>query len=94
VELRWNLSWVLAKDVALTGTGVFLILSQVFSATPSDVLLVTGLALTIPSVAGHARAILGGSPAPPTGGPSSPSSPPPGPPPSLSTPPAGGAGEA
>ena len=37
-----------------------LILSQVFSRSPSDILLVTGLALTVPSVAGHARVLLGG----------------------------------
>jgi hypothetical protein len=51
---------------------MFLIVSQVFSATPSDILLVTGLALTVPSVAGHAKSLLDGH----TGGGSSPPSPP------------------
>jgi hypothetical protein len=80
---------VLAKDIVLTGTGVFLILSQVFAAHPSDILLATGLALTVPSVAGHAKALLAGTP--PTGGPSSPPSPPPGRSPSPG--PHGGTGE-
>jgi hypothetical protein len=75
--------WQILKDVILTGTGVALILSQVFSHTPSDILLVTGLALTVPSVAGHAGALLSGSPGP--GGSSSPSSPPSGPSPSGSS---------
>ena len=68
--------WLLLKDILLTGTGMALVLSQVFSPSPSDVLLVAGLALTAPSVASHAKAVLGGH----TGGSSSPPSPPPGPP--------------
>jgi len=79
--------WLLLKDIFLTGTGIALILSQVFSPHPSDVLLVTGLALTVPSVAAHAGSLLGGH----TGGHSSPPSLPPGPPASG---PSGGAGEA
>ena len=55
---RWELIWQALKDVILTGTGVALILSQVWSRTPSDVLLVTGLALTVPSMAGHAKTLL------------------------------------
>ena len=74
--------WLLLKDIFLTGTGIALILSQVFAAAPSDVLLVTGLALTVPSVAAHAGSLLGGH----TGGRSSPPSPPPGLPPSGSSP--------
>jgi hypothetical protein len=61
--------WAAIKDILLTGTGMVLILSQVFSHSPSDILLVTGLALTVPSVAGHATALLGGGH---TGGHSSP----------------------
>lgn len=56
--MRWNTPWTVVKDIALTGTGMAVILSQVFSPHPSDVLLVTGLALTVPSVAGHAGALL------------------------------------
>lgn len=72
--------WIFLKDVLLTGTGMVVILSQVLSSRPSDILLVTGLALTVPSVAGHATALLTKAPGTGhTGGPSSPSSSPPGP---------------
>lgn len=81
---RWDVIWQAVKDILLTGTGMTLILSQVFSSAPSDVLLVTGLALTVPSVAGHTKALLGGH-----GGHSSPPSSPDGPPPSGSSPPEG-----
>ena len=80
--------WSLLKDILLTGTGVAVILSQVLSARPSDVLLVTGLALTVPSVAGHATALISGH----TGAHSSPPSPPPTPEPLPSSQP-GGAGD-
>ena len=53
--------WQIIKDVLLTGTGLALIWGQVFSPHPSDLLLVTGLALTVPSVAGHAKDLLSGS---------------------------------
>ena len=78
--MRWSLSWLLIKDVALTGTGMFLILSQVFSRSPSDILLVTGLALTVPSVAGHATALMSGRTESPLSRQSSPPTPPPSPP--------------
>ena len=84
--MHWDSLWIAAKDVLLTGTGMVLILSQVFSSSPSDILLVTGLALTVPSVAGHARVLLSGP-----GSSSSPPSPPSGP--SPSTPPPGGTDE-
>jgi hypothetical protein len=58
--VHWDTLWTAVKDVLLTGTGMVLILSQVFSGHPSDVLLVTGLALTAPSVATHARTLLAG----------------------------------
>jgi hypothetical protein len=74
---RWQILYALVKDLALTGTGVVVILSQVTSAHPSDLLLGAGLALTVPSVAGHAGALLShggtGRSSPP--GPSSPPSP-------------------
>lgn len=79
--------WLLLKDILLTGTGMALVLSQVFVASPSDLLLVTGLAFTVPSVAAHAKTILGAG----TSGPSSPSPSSPGPPPSGHS--AGAAGE-
>lgn len=73
--------WLLLKDILLTGTGMALVLSQVFSPSPSDVLLVTGLALTVPSVAAHAGSLLAGH----TGGSSSPPPSPSGQPPSGSS---------
>ena len=78
--------WQLLKDILLTGTGMGLMVSQVFSARPSDVILVTGLALTVPAVAGHAGALLSAGRREPTGGHSSAASPPGGVPPSGSLP--------
>ena len=49
--MKWQTAWSLVKDIVLTGAGLALIILQVFAKQPSDVLLVTGLALTIPSVA-------------------------------------------
>ena len=37
---RWGIWYQLLKDVVLTGTGLFVIFSQVLSSHPSDVLLV------------------------------------------------------
>jgi hypothetical protein len=74
----WNTAWALIKDIALTGTGLTVIISQVLSRHPSDVLLVAGLALTVPSAASHASTLLSAR----TGGHSSSSSPPHGSPPS------------
>ena len=54
---RW---WPLVRDVAVTGTGLAVIWRQVYSAHPSGLLLGTGLALTVPSVAAHVRALLPG----------------------------------
>ena len=66
----------------LTGTGMVVILSQVLSSRPSELLIGAGLALTTPSVAAHARALLRAPAGGHTGGPSSPSSQSPGPSPS------------
>lgn len=69
--MRW---WPLLRDGVVTGTGILVIFSQVFAAHPDGLLLGTGLALTVPSVAEHVKALLPGS-----GGPGSlPVSPPPG----------------
>jgi hypothetical protein len=78
---RWELAWAAAKDVLLTGTGIVLVLSQVFASSPSDILLATGLALTVPSVASHAKVLLTSG----QGGRSSPPSPPSGSSPSGSS---------
>ena len=85
--MKWSITaWQLIKDVLLTGTGLLLIVLQVFARQPSDVLLVTGLALTVPSVATHAVALLSG-PSPAARGPreSSPPAEPGGEPPSPSS---------
>jgi hypothetical protein len=71
------MSWVVARDVLLTGTGITVILAQAFSGHPSDIALAAGLALTVPSAYGHTAALLGrgaGSSSPPSSEP--PSSPP------------------
>jgi hypothetical protein len=60
VLVKWvQTVWLLAKDILLTGVGLALIVTQIFARQPSDVLLMTGLALTIPSVASHAGTLLG-----------------------------------
>lgn len=90
--MKWQTAWQLIKDIALTGTGLVIIVLQIWSPHPSDVLLVVGLALTVPSAAGHAASILSGPGVPSA----SESSPPPGEqasPPSASSPPEGGTGE-
>lgn len=51
-------AWQLLRDVLLTGTAVFILISQVFSKDPSDVLLAAALALTAPSAADHVKALL------------------------------------
>jgi len=56
--VKWATAWQLAKDILLTGTGLTLIVSQIFSRHPDGLLLGTGLALTVPSVADHVRALL------------------------------------
>jgi hypothetical protein len=70
--------WKLLKDIVLTGLGVAAILSQILSLRPNGLVLGTGLALTVPSVASHVRALLPG----PGDGDSSESRSPPSPPPS------------
>ena len=58
--MHWNQAiWTIVKDIVLTGTGVGVIISQVFSMKPSEYLLITALALTVPSVLTHSGAILG-----------------------------------
>ena len=54
----WETAWLLLKDILATGTGLALIITQVFARTPSDVLLVAGLALTTPSLASHTVKLL------------------------------------
>lgn len=90
--MKWQTAWQLVKDVLLTGTGLYLIISQVLVAEPSGTIIVAGLALLAPAAATHAATVLSGSSELPGGhGPSSPSAPSPSSsPPSL---PAGGTGE-
>jgi hypothetical protein len=86
---RWWLraTWEVVRDVLVTGTGLVIIWRQVLYASlhPSGILLGTGLALTVPSVAAHLRALL-----PAAGGESESSPPsPPASAPRSSSPPAG-----
>ena len=64
--MKWATAWQLVKDIALTGTGLVIIILQIWSKAPSDVLLVVGLALTVPSAASHAASILSGPGVPPS----------------------------
>ena len=64
--MKWQTAWLLLKDIALTGTGLVIIILQIFARQPSDVLLVVGLALTVPSAATHAASILSGPGVPPS----------------------------
>jgi hypothetical protein len=57
--VKWPTVWLLIKDVLATGTGLVIIISQIFAPHPSDVLLVTAIALTTPSLASHAGTLLG-----------------------------------
>ena len=58
--MKWQTAWLLIRDVLVTGTGLGLIISQVFAKSPSDVLLVAAIALTTPTLASHATTLLGG----------------------------------
>lgn len=59
--------WPLFKDIALTGLGMLAIYSQIRSVHPNGLILGAGLALTVPTIAQHVRALLPG----PGDGPSS-----------------------
>ena len=73
--------WLILKDIALTGLGMLAIYSQIRSAHPNGMIIGAGLALTVPTIAQHVRALLPG----PGDGESSPRHPAPAPPPSTST---------
>lgn len=72
--MKWQTAWQLARDILLTGTGLALIISQIGAHNPSSVLVVAGLALTVPAAATHAAGVLS-APSPPGHG-GAPSSPP------------------
>ena len=80
--MKWQTAWLLLKDLLLTGTGLVIIITQIQAKTPSDVLLVVGLALTVPSAATHAASILAGPGVPPSSESSPPAGEQPSPPPS------------
>jgi hypothetical protein len=80
------------RDVLLTGTGLWLIISQIGARDPSSTLIVAGLALTVPAAATHAAGVLSGPSVPSGPTSSSPSSPPPGEPGSSPSRPDGGSG--
>lgn len=91
--MKWlQTAWQLARDILLTGTGLWLIISQDAAREPSGTLIVAGLALCTPAAATHAYNVISGPSGPSHGqASSSPSAPPPASPPSL--PPAGGTRE-
>jgi hypothetical protein len=88
--LWFQAAWPLVRDIALTITGLLLIISQIAAKDPSSTLIVAGLALTVPAAQHHAGAVLGG-PSAPEPGPSESS--PPAPPPSSSPSAPGESGE-
>lgn len=91
--MKWlQTAWQLIRDIAMTGTGLWLVISQDASAHPQGDILVAALALLVPAAATHAASIISGPSAPPHGQPSS-SPPAPQPSSSPSSPPAGGHGE-
>jgi hypothetical protein len=53
--------WAVVKDVVLTGTGVWIIVSQVLSShPPSDPLLVVAMGLCAPAIYDHAKSVISG----------------------------------
>lgn len=59
--MKWlTPAWQLARDILLTGTGLWLIISQVGTRDPSSTLIVAGLALCLPAAASHAATVLSG----------------------------------
>lgn len=52
--------WMILKDVALTGLGMFCIWSQIRQMHPNGLVLGTGLALCVPTVWQHVKALLPG----------------------------------
>lgn len=73
----WQTAWQVLRDVGLTGTGVYLMVSQVGAASPSPYVIFGGLALIFPAARAHVTALLSGLSVPPgTGEPSSPPAPP------------------
>ena len=77
VMAQWSRWWPLLRDILLTGTGMGVIIVQVFSAHPNTPLLWTGLGLTAPSVVEHVKALLPGSDGPDISPPSLPAGRPP-----------------
>ena len=53
--------WSLLKDIALTGTGVGVIIAQAFSRRPNELLLGVALVLIAPRAYRHVKAMLPGS---------------------------------
>lgn len=60
--MNWLLgSWSIIKDIILTAGGLVLIMVEVFAANePSDVIIITGLAMSGIGASFHVGAILGG----------------------------------
>lgn len=77
--MRWNLSWLVIKDVALTGTAIWIFGVQVLSPHPQEMLLLAALALTAVNGGTHAVTLMSahghGQPPPPQPSQPQPSSP-------------------
>lgn len=48
----------MVRDILITGTGLFMVVSQVFVRSPSDLIIGGGLALTAPTLASHIKGLL------------------------------------
>jgi hypothetical protein len=69
--VRWGTAaWAIIKDVVLTGTGVWILITQALSQHPSDPLLVVAMGLCAPAIYDHAKSLVSGTPPPrePPGG--------------------------
>jgi hypothetical protein len=59
--VRWSsAAWAIIKDVLLTGTGVWILISQALSSHPSDPLLVVAMGLCAPAIYDHAKSLVAG----------------------------------
>jgi hypothetical protein len=70
--VKWlQTAWQLARDILLTGTGLWLIISQAGARDPQQLLIYAGLALLFPAVGEHVKNVWSGPSAPHGGGPTS-----------------------
>jgi hypothetical protein len=64
--VQWtSATWAVIKDIVLTGTGVWILVTQALSPHPSDPLLVVAMGLCAPAIYDHAKSLVSGQPAQP-----------------------------